>query len=52
MCSSFSPLFGSENWTIKAGDATIIRAGEIKYMRRTARYIWIIIKQIQRLQRN
>jgi hypothetical protein len=41
MCSSSSPLFGSENWTIKARDATIIRAVEIKYMRRTARYIWI-----------
>jgi hypothetical protein len=33
-------LYGSETWTIKAGDARRITAAEIKYMRRTAGYIW------------
>jgi len=31
-----SLLYGSETWTIKASDARIITAAEIKYMRRTA----------------
>ena len=29
-------LYGSETWSIKASDARIITAAEIKYMRRTA----------------
>jgi hypothetical protein len=33
-------LYGSENWTIKARDATRITAAEMKYMRRTAGYTW------------
>jgi hypothetical protein len=33
-------LYGSETWTIKAGDARRITAAEMKYMRRTAGYIW------------
>jgi hypothetical protein len=33
-------LYGSENWTIKARDATRITAAEMKYMRITARYTW------------
>jgi len=33
-------LCGSETWTIKARDATRITAAEMKYMRRTAGYIW------------
>jgi ABC-type ATPase involved in cell division len=30
----------SETWTIKAKDASRITAAEMKYMRRTAGYIW------------
>jgi len=33
-------LYGSETWTIKTRDARRITAAEMKYMRRTARYIW------------
>jgi hypothetical protein len=33
-------LYGSETWTIKAGDARRITAAEMKYMRRRAGYIW------------
>jgi hypothetical protein len=33
-------LYGSETWTIKAKDARRITAAEMKYMRRTAGYIW------------
>jgi len=33
-------LYGSETWTIKARDARRIAAAEMKYMRRTAGYIW------------
>jgi ABC-type ATPase involved in cell division len=33
-------LYGSETWTIKARDASRIAAAEMKYMRRTAGYIW------------
>jgi len=33
-------LYGSETWTIKAKDARIITAAEMKYMRRTAGYTW------------
>jgi hypothetical protein len=33
-------LYGSETSTIKAGDARRITAAEMKYMRRTAGYIW------------
>jgi len=33
-------LYGSESWTIKARDARRITAAEMKYMRRTAGYIW------------
>jgi hypothetical protein len=35
-----TPLYGSENWTIKARDATRITVAEMKYMRRTAGYTW------------
>ena len=30
----------SENWTIEARDARRITAAELKYMRKTAGYIW------------
>ena len=33
-------LYGSETWSIKARDARRITAAEMKYMRRTAGYIW------------
>jgi hypothetical protein len=33
-------LFGGETWTIKARDSRRITAPEIKYTRRTAKYIW------------
>jgi hypothetical protein len=33
-------LYGSKTWTIKARDARRIIATEMKYMRRTAGYIW------------
>ena len=33
-------LYGSETWTIKARDARRVTAAEMKYMRRTAGYIW------------
>ena len=33
-------LYESEIWTIKTRDANRITAAEMKYMRRTARYIW------------
>ena len=33
-------LYDSETWTIKARDARRITAAEMKYMRRTAGYIW------------
>jgi hypothetical protein len=33
-------LYGSETWTIKASDARIIIAAELKYVRRTAGYTW------------
>jgi hypothetical protein len=33
-------LHGSETWTVKARDARRITAGEMKYMRRIAGYIW------------
>jgi hypothetical protein len=33
-------LYGSETWTIKARDTRRITATEMKYMRRTAGYIW------------
>ena len=33
-------LYCSETWTIKAMDARRITAAEMKYMRRTAGYIW------------
>jgi ABC-type ATPase involved in cell division len=33
-------LYVSETWTIKARDARRITAAEMKYMRRTAGYIW------------
>jgi hypothetical protein len=43
-------LHGSENWIIKARDATRIAASEMKYMRRTAGHTWTYL--IQRLQTN
>jgi hypothetical protein len=33
-------LYGNETWAIKARDARRIKAAEMKYMRRTAGYIW------------
>ena len=33
-------LYGSESWTIKATDASRIRAAEMRYMRKTAGYTW------------
>jgi hypothetical protein len=33
-------LYGSKTWTIKARDERRITAAEMKYMRRTAGYIW------------
>jgi hypothetical protein len=33
-------LYGSENWTIKTRHAIRLAAAEMKYMRRTAGYIW------------
>jgi hypothetical protein len=33
-------LYGSEAWTVKARDTRRITAAEMKYMRRTAGYIW------------
>jgi hypothetical protein len=33
-------LYGSENWTTEARDATRITAAWTKYMRRTAGYTW------------
>jgi ABC-type ATPase involved in cell division len=33
-------LYGSETWTVKTRDARRITAAEMKYMRRTAGYIW------------
>ena len=33
-------LYGSETWTIKTRDARRITAAEMKYMRRTAGFIW------------
>jgi hypothetical protein len=37
---SFQLLYGSEKWIIKARDARRITAAEMKYMRKTAGYIW------------
>jgi hypothetical protein len=33
-------LYGSETWIIKARDTRRITAARMKYMRRTAGYIW------------
>ena len=33
-------LYSSETWTIKARDARRITAAEMKYVRKTAGYIW------------
>jgi hypothetical protein len=33
-------LYGSETWNIKVRDASRISAAEMKYLRRTAGYIW------------
>jgi hypothetical protein len=33
-------LYGSENWTRDARDARRITTEEMKYMRKTAGYIW------------
>jgi hypothetical protein len=37
-------LYGSENWTIKARDATRVTTVDMKYMRRTAGYTWTDLK--------
>jgi hypothetical protein len=44
-------LYDGENWTITATDARRITASEIKYMTKTAQYIWTDYK-INRLRRN
>jgi len=38
-------LYGSETWTIKARDTRRITAAEMKYIRRTAGYIWTDYKR-------
>jgi hypothetical protein len=38
-------LYGSESWTIKAEDKAGLISAEMKFMRRTARYIWSDFKQ-------
>jgi hypothetical protein len=43
-------LYGSENWNITARDARRIKVAEMKYMRKTAGYIWTDYKK-QRLQK-
>jgi ABC-type ATPase involved in cell division len=45
-------LYGSETWTIKARDARRISAAKMKYMRRTAGYIWTDYKTIHKFQRS
>jgi ABC-type ATPase involved in cell division len=42
-------LYGRETWTIKARDASRITAAEIKYMRKTAGYIWTDYKTNQQI---
>jgi hypothetical protein len=37
-------LYGSKTWTVKTRDTRRITAAEMKYMRRTAGYIWIDYK--------
>jgi hypothetical protein len=37
-------LCGSDNWTIKARDARRITATQMKYMIKTAGYIWVDYK--------
>jgi hypothetical protein len=44
-------LHGSENWTIKARDATRT-AAEVKYMRTTTGYTWTDHRTNMTLQRN
>jgi hypothetical protein len=50
-------LYGCGTWTIKARDASRITAAEMKYMKRTAGYIWAdyktniqISKELKKLQ--
>jgi ABC-type ATPase involved in cell division len=45
-------LYGSETWTIKARDSTRISAEEMKYVRRTAGYMWTDYKTIHELRRS
>ena len=45
-------LYGSQNWVIKLRDTSKITAAEVKYMRKTAGYIWTDYKQTQQLQKN
>jgi hypothetical protein len=33
-------LYGSENWDIKAADSRIIKAAEMKYVRKNSRIHW------------
>jgi hypothetical protein len=40
-------LYGSKTWTFRARDARRITAAEMKYMRRTAGYIWTDYKNAQ-----
>jgi ABC-type ATPase involved in cell division len=42
-------LYGSGTWTIKARDTRRITAAEMKYMRRTAGYIWTDYKTNARI---
>ena len=41
-------LYDSESWTIKAADASRIRAAEMRYVRKTAGYIWSDYKLTQK----
>ena len=45
-------LYGCGTWTVKARNARRITAAEMRYMRRTAEYIWTDTKQIHKLQRS
>jgi hypothetical protein len=42
-------LCGSETWTVKARGARRITAAEMKYIRRTAGYIWTDCKTNKRI---
>jgi ABC-type ATPase involved in cell division len=45
-------LYGSETWTVKAREVRRITATEMKYVRRTAGYIWTDYKINSQIARN